>query len=312
MRHLVVGAGASVAQASELGVPKEFWPPTMANFARKTWANYAPWPFLQAFLQYKGVTLAADSDPREDFYVLEQNGNANIEQFIEFAWSIKDNLPSEWHGAWNGFMRFGIGDPIALLINQGFQKHGIDFVDLPVTRRMLSRFTSDDLILSLNYDTLVEIGLQQNETNFTYLPNVTPAMNIPVCKPHGSLNMAFDENGFSFGDPRNLFPLFQTGDPRLPYVGLIPPRLNKTYEQTPMARKMLLPVESRAPQSIVMWGIGMTESDIDLNEIYRGWAKKAEFVDVINPDPKVAPLIETVIGLPVRRFAAADEWLQQE
>jgi hypothetical protein len=50
MRHLVVGAGASIAQAIELDVPKELWLPTMQNFAKKTWANFAPFPFLPLFL----------------------------------------------------------------------------------------------------------------------------------------------------------------------------------------------------------------------------------------------------------------------
>ncbi|EJJ27323.1 hypothetical protein [Rhizobium sp. CF142] len=206
-------------------------------------------------------------------------------------------------------MRHGIGDPIALLINQGFQK-GADFTDLPITRRMVSRFSADDLILSLNYDTLIEAGLMQNGSDFTYLPNPTDPAQIPVCKPHGSLNMAFDENGFSFGDPGNLFPMFVTGDGRSAYIGLIPPRLNKTYEQTPMARMILASVKKRQPRSIVMWGIGMTESDVDLNEIYRGWAESAEYVDVINPDPKVGPLIAKVIGIPVRCFASAEEWIE--
>jgi hypothetical protein len=42
MRLLVVGAGASYAQAEEAGLPEELRPPLMKNFAEKMWRDYNP------------------------------------------------------------------------------------------------------------------------------------------------------------------------------------------------------------------------------------------------------------------------------
>jgi hypothetical protein len=226
----------------------------------------------------------------------------------------KDLIHSELDGwtHWDNFMRYGIGDPLALLINQSFMNNGVDFVDLPITRKVTSRFSASDLIFSLNYDTLVEIGLQQDKRDFHYLPNAGGADSIAICKPHGSLNMAFTEDSFSFGDPTKLWPIFPTGDNRKAYVGLIPPRMNKTYAQTPMASVILQPVQDRMPKSLVMWGIGLTGSDIDLDEVYRSWARTLGFVDVINPDATVAQKVKARLKIDVRSFSSAQLWLQKE
>ncbi|AXA41108.1 hypothetical protein [Rhizobium leguminosarum] len=311
LRHLVIGAGASIAQAIDSKVPRESWPPTMANFAQKTWKN-SPFPFLALFLQSKSIDVPESRDAREIFYELEANGESNIEEFMEFAWQIQDRLPAAQEGLswWDNMMRYSVGDPFALLINQAFWKDGLGFVDLPLTRTMLSRFQPEDLVFSLNYDTLIELGLTQNGTPFTYLPNELSVGSIPVCKPHGSLNMAFGDNWFSFGDPTNLWPMFPTGDDGRAYVGLIPPRMNKSYQQVPMAKMILSSVENREPSSIVMWGIGMTGSDIDLNAIYKSWAASSEFVDIINPDPTIAPKVAEMLGIPTRQFEAAEIWLE--
>jgi len=37
MNLIVVGAGASIEEARRANAPKEFWPPTIANFAKKLW-----------------------------------------------------------------------------------------------------------------------------------------------------------------------------------------------------------------------------------------------------------------------------------
>jgi hypothetical protein len=313
MRHLIVGAGASIAQADELQIPQEFWPPSMQNFAVKTWATFTPWPFLPLFLEEKGIPCSANVDLRAVFFDLERKKVTNIEDFIEFAWLHRDLAPPEsgdWT-YWDNFMRYGIGDPLALLINQAFMKDA-QFIDLPITREMLSRFASTDLILSLNYDPLIEVAFLQNETPFAYIPNQPTEAEIPVCKPHGSLNMAFTKDGFMFGDPSNLWPIFPTGDKRRAYTGIIPPRSNKSYAQSPMARAILAPVRQRCPDSLVMWGLGLTGSDIDLNDVYRTWARGVECVDIINPDKTVAPNIEKILNVRTRQFDSAESWLSHE
>jgi hypothetical protein len=313
VRHLIVGAGASIAQAINSNAPSEWWPPTMANFARKTWER-SPYPFLTLFLHSKSITVLPSEDEREKFYALEASGQTNIEEFMEFAWLWKDRLPMPEGGMswWDNMIRNCIGDPLALMINQAFWKNGSGCADLALTKEVLSRFGSEDLIFSLNYDTLIEIGLTQNLMPFCYLPNQPQSGEIPVCKPHGSLNMAFGDNWCSFGDPTNLWPIFPTGDLSRAYVGLIPPRMNKSYQQAPIAQMILSPVRDRKPTSVVMWGIGLTSSDIDLNEIYRSWISSCKSVDIINPDASITMKVEKMLGIPTRHFASAELWLQDE
>ncbi|WP_313613311.1 hypothetical protein [Agrobacterium sp.] len=310
---MVVGAGASIAQAIDSEVEREFWPPSMLNFARKTWEK-SPYPFLYLFLKAKGLLPSDDIDLREVFYNLEANQKTNIEDFMEFAWKISDQLPLIEGSLtyWDNMMIHSIGDPIALLIDQGFHRNGTGFIDLKLTKEVLSKFGPTDFVLNLNYDTLVEIALSQSDRAFTYLPNTAPEGSLPVCKPHGSLNMAFTHNSFAFGDPTNLWPLFTTGDERRAYIGLMPPRSNKSYAQMPMAKMMLDGVSDRKPESIVMWGIGLTGSDVDLNDIYKAWSESASFVDVINPDSSVAAKVQEAIGIETRSYASAQKWLETQ
>ena len=60
VKHFIIGAGASLAEARALGNPPEFCPPLIRDFARKTWSNYTPHPVLEAYLRDLGydATLA--------------------------------------------------------------------------------------------------------------------------------------------------------------------------------------------------------------------------------------------------------------
>ena len=42
MKHLIIGAGATLAEALSMGISREQCPPLIRDFARKTWLNYAP------------------------------------------------------------------------------------------------------------------------------------------------------------------------------------------------------------------------------------------------------------------------------
>jgi hypothetical protein len=92
------------------------------------------------------------------------------------------------------------------------------------------------------------------------------------------------------------------------YSGLIPPRLNKQYAQHPIAHMILGPAKDRRPQTILMWGVGFTESDVDLVSLYTRWAKHADVIEVINPDPKVAAKARILFACEVRNFADVAEW----
>ncbi len=100
MKHLIVGAGATFAEAVALGNPVEICPPLIRDFARKTWANYSPHPFLEIYLRQLGYEELG-RDPRVLFFELEEQGKTNIERFMEFVWEnrnsdlkVSDNPPA--------------------------------------------------------------------------------------------------------------------------------------------------------------------------------------------------------------------------
>jgi len=62
------------------------------------------------------------------------------------------------------------------------------------------------------------------------------------------------------------------------------------------------------PQEIILWGVGLTQSDADLMSLYSGWSKKLELVEVINPSEEVARAAQRLFGCPVRHFTDIEDW----
>src|SRR3989442_15061694 len=94
MKHLIVGAGATYAEALALGNPKEKCPPLIRDFARKMWDNYSPHPYLEEFLRQIGYPNFDPHDPRILFYELEDAEVTNVERFMEFVWENRGaNFP---------------------------------------------------------------------------------------------------------------------------------------------------------------------------------------------------------------------------
>lgn len=334
MRHLIIGAGATLAEAQCLGCPSSFLPPLIRDFAQKTWMNYTPHPLLEAYLHELGHTELGD-DPRELFYRLESDGIANIEKFLEFAWVNRnresvtdpDKVPPGFisgkriiesgqssieansdlgEAFWENLLYHGIGSPLQRMMLHCFYENGIGLKNLALSQRVSSVLEPGDLVLSLNYDTVFELALQQASRSFAYSPNTPSENQIQMCKPHGSLNMVCNEQGFMFGQPDWL------GMPQpkgyRSYSGLIPPRINKRYSQHPCAKMILEPVVHRRPEKVVMWGVGLTESDADLTELYKGWISQAKVVEVINPSHKVAMRVRALASCAVVYFSSVDDW----
>lgn len=334
MRHLIIGAGATLAEALHHDCPPEFRPPLIRDFARKTWMNYAPHPVLEAYLEHLGHTELGD-DPRELFYRLEEDGTANIEGFLEFAWVNRNRpwkadlakvppgfisglrireaggssvqvTPDAGGGFWDNLLYHGIGSPLQFLMLQCFFENGSGWKDLALSKRVAASLGLADLVLNLNYDTVFELALWQANRPFAYSPNVPNADQLLVCKPHGSLNMVSNDQAFAFGQPDWL------GMPQpkgfQSYSGLIPPRLNKSYSQHPIARMILEPVAARAPEKITMWGVGLTDSDVDLTELYKTWASRAREIEVINPSHDAAERVRTLTSCNVVHFSSVTEW----
>lgn len=149
MRHLIVGAGATFAEAIALGNPVEICPPLIRDFARKTWANYSPHPVLEVYLRQLGYEELGN-DPRVLFFELEEQGITNTERFMEFAWENRNSdfrvgdrpsPPGYIAGLrimeagtqaspisttfWDDLLYHGIGNPLSLCMSQCFHENGI-------------------------------------------------------------------------------------------------------------------------------------------------------------------------------------------
>lgn len=218
-------------------------------------------------------------------------------------------MPEPGGGFWDNLLYHGVGSPLQFMMLQCFFENGKGWKELALSKSVAAVLAAGDLVLNLNYNTVFELALEQANRPFAYSPNILKPDDILVCKPHGSLNLVSNERGFTFGQPEWL------GMPQpkgyRSYSGLIPPRLNKRYSQHPIARMILEPVVDRAPEQIVMLGVGLTESDVDLTEIYKAWASRAKKVEVINPLPDVAERVRALASCDVVHFSSVEEWEQR-
>ena len=326
-----MGAGATFAEARALGNPLEICPPLIRDFARKTWANYTPHPFLEVYLQQLGYEDAGN-DPRVLFFELEDKGTTNIERFMEFVWEnrnanfkVSENPPPGYISGlhireggsmaveapatfWDDLLFNGIGNPLTFHMSQCFFENGVGWRSLDLTKSVASRFEPGDLILNLNYDTTFEIALEQLARPFAYAPGPANGSQLLVCKPHGSLNMVTNDSGLSFGELGWLG--LPEPDGYRSYSGFLPPRLNKRYAQHPIAKMILDSVRDRHPRHVAMWGVGLTDSDADLIELYSSWVRRAGSLDIINPSAEVAKKAKVLFSCEVRHFTNVSDWQQ--
>lgn len=231
MKHIVIGAGATFAEARGLGNTPEACPPLIRDFARKTWSNYAPHPILEVYLRGLGYQDFGH-DPRELFYELEEKSITDIERFMEFVWKnrnrrleIASNVPPGYISGlriieggsstssvaandkidfWENLLYHGVGSPLAFFMSQCFFENGIGWKDLRQSRSIAAQMQPHDLVLNLNYDTVFELALEQLGRPFAYSPSQVSGDQILVCKPHGSLNMVVSDTHFTFGQPEWL------------------------------------------------------------------------------------------------------------
>ena len=341
MRHLVIGAGASVAEAVAQNLPPDMHPPTISSFGRKLWGNFNPHPFLDNFLESIGYTVT-ERDGRPLFWELEENGITNVERLFEFIWIHRkeswdlDKIIAEgappgfiqgffiYNGGFEStllnkqfetdflenFVYHGIKSILGVIISTAFFEQGKGFRNLIETRKVAKILRPGDLVLNLNYDTLFEIGLKQASVPFAYAPSQQARNEIIVCKPHGSLNLAVKEDGsaFFFGQPEWLGVPIPRGC--RPSGGIIPPRLNKNYSEHPLARLLIQFIRGRQPRILTFWGVGLAESDADLLLLYRDWAYSSEFVELINPNKKVADRVKGLLYVSkIDHYKNVDEWV---
>ena len=119
----------------------------------------------------------------------------------EFKLSRGDNSPDIESNFWSNLLWHGIGSPLQLMMIQCFFDSGGKSKNLALSRKMASKLRPGDLIFSLNYDTVFELALCQEDIKFVYSPNTPEVDQLLVCKPHGSLNMVSNNRSFKFGQP---------------------------------------------------------------------------------------------------------------
>ena len=314
MRLLVVGAGASYAEAQHAGLPKELCPPLMKNFAARMWGDYNSHFLLSAFLRHLGYDPGDDA--RSRFTELEkvQAPKVNVEQFFEYAYSHRDwVVPGHERfdpaSEYENLLYHGILNPLVFLLADGLFKRGVETAPLVLARTVAAHLHPGDTVLNLNYDTIFEIGAEQAGHELVFLPNKPTKPSLAVCKPHGSMNLLVNSKRRGFYFARPLFAgSVQPSDGSRNYVGLVPPRLNKQYAQHPVAHMIIEPIKGIQPTHVIFWGVGLTDSDKDLLGLYRRWCHVADQIDFINPSVADVERARKLLGADVRRCNDVADW----
>jgi len=71
---------------------------------------------------------------------------------------------------------------------------------------------------------------------------------------------------------------------------------------------ILAPAVNRTPDELIIWGVGLTESDVELVELYRQWARHTKRISIINPSQTVAKRATDLLGVRVGWFDSVQLW----
>lgn len=313
-RLLVVGAGASYAEAEHLGIEPALRPPLMKDFAAKMWADYNPHALLTGFLAERGHQ--AGNDARQPFMALEQDPNSgvNVERFFEYAYHHRDFIVPGCEGfdpatEYDNLLLHGILSPLCFLLQMGVLSRGPEESPLPLAERVARRLSSADLVLNLNYDTLFELGAQRAGHALSFAPRPVAPGHLAISKPHGSMNLLVDLKAGRFGFSPTLYAgSIQPADGTRNYVGFVSPRFGKQYDQHPVAEAIIEATAPFEPSTVTFWGVGLTDSDHDLLALYRTWSRRSETVEFINPGRYDVERAARLVGRAVIHFADVAAW----
>lgn len=308
MRVLVVGAGASIEEAKRANAPEEFWPPTIANFAKKMWDgpvfqffNY----WLPDYLIEHGIDPG--NDPTSVFIELAKDSESliNLERLFEYCWV---NKGKKFEGDWENLIYHGILNPLSFLLNKAFYENGVGVKQLEAGKLVSGRLEDGDLVLNLNYDPMFEIAAIQRGHQLTYVPHRSSRKSILVAKPHGSFNLLADEKSFRFAHPDCIGAVPSSADNFRSHRAIVPPRFNKKYAQHAIARIIFNGIVSFRPDIMTFWGVGLTDSDADLLDVYRKWMASTSVIEVINPDAAVTDRAMRIFKKDIRYYSTLEEW----
>jgi hypothetical protein len=316
MQLLVVGAGASYAEAEQAGLPEQLRPPLMNNFAEKMWREYNPHYLLSAYLRELGHTPGADA--RQCFIALEKSQpHVNVERFFEYAYNNRDLVvpgheqfqPSS---EYENLLLHGILNPLVLLLVEGLFKQSDGTAPLPLARTVASHLQSGDAVLNLNYDTIFEIGAEQAGHKLVFLPKETTKDSLAISKPHGSMNLMVNSKEQKFCFVRPLFAgSIQPADGSTNFSGFMPPRFNKRYSEHRVAEMIIEATKVIEPHRVIFWGVGLTDSDQDLLDLYRRWCHEADQIDFINPSDHDAQRAATLLDVKICHYRNVEDWHNQ-
>jgi len=234
----------------------------------------------------------------------------NIEKLSEFAWGIVGSDQAFWRD----FVKSGIYDNLMWLFLYQFGS-GKGNPMLAGTK-VAAQLRPNDLVINLNYDIAFDLALKQIGKDICYAPQKRNN-NILVIKPHGSINCYINhKNGnYYFTEPDKIAGSvsIDRGDDGIfdPFGSLFPPRLNKNYKMHPMAKAILETAQPYNVHIVTFWGVGLTESDIDLLSIYKKATKKAQTIEFINPDKRAYQKAMKLLKKEIEWFSNLDQWVSK-
>jgi hypothetical protein len=330
---LVIGAGATIEECRRSGNHPDDpdWEfPVVANFCSKLFdqtstvlmqATAAYLSSLRISYETKLLNLkVGDSFSGEDirrgpigvFLQLEAQspGEHNIERLAEHVWQTI--------GADKTFWSAFIHDGIYLSLFARFsQQFGLGLGRQMVAgRRVALSVAPEDAVINLNYDLAFDLALKQAGRSICYGPETRPG-TVMVLKPHGSFNLYVNvSNGNCFFEEPDRI----AGSVGIPgpdggvffaQEGIVPPRLHKSYRQHPSAEIILATGRPFSPTTVTFWGVGLTDSDVDLLAVYREATAAATLVEFVNPSAAAVQNAERLLGVQIQHFESLDSWFTQ-
>lgn len=332
-RLLIVGAGATIEECLQSGnysndLEKSF--PVIGNFCKKLFQPdshvllYATASYLEAHsIQFDSKMLNlkegdtwtgndAISSPIGTFLRLESSMPEahNIERLCEYVWQTFGNSKE----IWDEFIYSGIYFKLFAIFTEQFGM-GLG-VPMLAGNQVANLLEVGDKVINLNYDIAFDLALKQVHKPICYAPDYRHDA-ISVLKPHGSMNFYVNlENGNCyFEEPELVSGSIGLPDPQggyfFPHSGFVPPRLNKNYKQHPAAEIILNTDRPFFPKIVSFWGIGLTDSDLDLLAVYREATLHAEKIEFINPSYEAWTKAQSLLKRDITHFSTFDSWINK-
>jgi hypothetical protein len=331
---LVVGAGASIQEYLQNGAGSPPGFPSVANFCGKLFQESAVLQFASAkYLEFLGIPFDdyilrvygdktpgskklkdgwRDSSPLKIFVdkEAEDPGTFNIEKLTEYIWLTTSKNDRQF---WNSYVEWGIYQSLSVIQISNFLAEGVTYKQMTAGQLASSFLMPGDRVLNLNYDTCFDIALKQKVGAISYAP-MEVSDTVIIHKPHGSLNLYVNaERGrFSFCEPDGIPGTLTYPDPEggswHPNLGIVPPRLSKSYAEHPIAARILSPLKLFAPKRLTFWGVGLTESDQDLAALYTNCVNSCVIVDFINPDAEASERAARILERNIRHYETLEDW----